>query len=65
MKNKSVVQQANSCMQPLSSAELLAVEGGSFWGELAYTVGVIARSYYEFVTQASAYQSSLPPNLKK
>ncbi|NCT93209.1 MAG: hypothetical protein GXC72_02190 [Chitinophagaceae bacterium] len=65
MKNKSVVQQANSCMQPLSSVEMLAVEGGSFWADIAYVTGVISRCYYEFVTQASAYQSSLPPNLKK
>jgi|GEM_PF-701005 hypothetical protein len=51
--------------QSLSSKELEIIEGGGFWGDLFYTVGVTFRCFYEFAKTAGEYQASLPPSLKK
>ena len=52
-------------LQPLSAEEMQLVNGGSFWGDLAYTIGVTLKSYVVFCSTASSYQASLPANLKK
>ncbi len=57
--------------QSLALNELMVIDGGritadtSFAYDLAYLTGLFARGYYEFVTAAASFQSSLPPNLKK
>jgi len=61
----------NMTMEPLTQDELMAIDGGrpttgtSFAEDVGYIIGLIARSYYEFVTAAASFQSSLPANLKK
>jgi hypothetical protein len=49
----------------LSSKELETIEGGGFWGDVFYRVGVTFRCFYEFAKTAGEYQASLPPSLKK
>lgn len=55
----------------LTEEELITVNGGEITKDtsaaydLFYIIGVGFRSFYEFVTGASAFQASLPPNLKK
>jgi hypothetical protein len=57
--------------QSLTLDELMVIDGGritadtSFAYDLAYLTGLFVRGYYEFVTAAASFQSSLPPNLKK
>jgi len=61
----------NLNLKQLTHGELMNTNGGeitrdtSFAYDLFYVFGVIGRSYYEFVTAAASFQSSLPPNLKK
>ena len=58
-------------LEPLTQDELMVIVGGeittstSFAHDFFYVVGVAIRSYYEFVTGAAAFQSSLPANLKR
>jgi len=49
----------------LSSEQMLTIEGGGFWGDLAFVLGATAHSIWQFSKQASEYQHSLPANLKK
>ena len=55
----------------LTQDELMLIGGGgittgsSFGKDVGYILGLMARSYYEFVTAAASFQSSLPANLKK
>jgi len=55
----------------LSQEQLMMVNGGEITKDtsaaydLYYIFGLTVRSFYEFVVGAAAYQSSLPPNLKK
>ncbi len=61
----------NMNLKQLAHSELINISGGeitkdtSFAYDICYIFGVIGRSYYEFVTAAASFQSSLPPNLKK
>lgn len=64
MKSNNVAA-ADYCLEPLSADEMQMVNGGSFWGDLAYAVGVTLKSYVVFCSTASSYQASLPPSLKK
>ena len=58
-------------IKPLSHEEIMIVNGGEMTKSTSsaydffYIVGITVRGFYEFVTGAAAYQSSLPPNLKK
>lgn len=58
-------------MKSLSQDELVTMSGGEITKDTSaahdffYLVGYTFRSFYEFVTTAASYQSSLPPNLKK
>jgi len=58
-------------IKSLSREESMIVNGGEMTKstsaayDLFYIVGITVRGFYEFVTGAAAYQSSLPPNLKK
>ncbi len=63
--NKRNTALADNCLEPLSTEEMQLVNGGSVWDELAYIVGVTLKSYVVFCSTASAYQASLPANLKK
>jgi len=55
----------------LTRDELMVIDGGrittdsSFAEDLGYILGLMARSYYEFVKGAASFQSTLPANLKK
>jgi len=57
--------------QSLTLNELMVTNGGrmtsgtSFAYDISYITGLFVRGYYEFVTAAASFQSSLPPNLKK
>jgi hypothetical protein len=61
----------NMNLKTLSAEQLMNVNGGeitkdtSFAHDLFYILGLTARGFYEFVTGAAEYQSSLSPNLKK
>ena len=61
----------NMTMELLTLDELMVIDGGrittgtSFAEDLGYVIGLMARGYYEFVTTAASFQSSLPANLKK
>ena len=61
----------NMKIELLTRDELMVIDGGrittesSFAEDLAYCLGLLARSYYEFVTTAASFQSSLPSNLKR
>jgi len=61
----------NTNLKSLTQDELVMINGGeitkdsSFSHDIAYILGYIARSYYEFVTAAASFQAALPPNLKK
>lgn len=63
--------EKNLKIKSLSQDELVMMNGGqmtkdtSFAHDFFYVVGYTFRSFYEFVTTAASYQSSLPPNLKK
>lgn len=58
-------------IEPLTQDELMVVVGGQITTETSlaydifYIVGLIGRGYYEFVTAAASFQSSLPANLKR
>lgn len=65
MKTKNQSSRHSFECQSLSSKELEIIEGGGFWGDLFYKVGVTFRSFYEFTKTAGEYQASLPPSLKK
>lgn len=52
-------------LSELSSEQTLAIEGGGFWGDMAYILGATAHSIWQFSKQAVQYQHSLPANLKK
>lgn len=58
-------------LEPLTRDELMVIDGGrittgsSFEYDFFYIVGLTIRGYYEFVTGAASFQSSLSPNLKK
>lgn len=52
-------------LSELSSDQMLTIEGGGFWGDLAYILGATAHSIWQFSKQAMEYQHSLPANLKK
>ncbi len=64
MKNLCVSKEDNGLvlMTPLEMAQ---TDGGSFWGDAAYVLGVAAKSFVNFCKTAAQYQASLPPNLKK
>ena len=49
----------------LNSEEQKNINGGSLIGEIAYCLGVAAKSLVHFCKTASEFQASLPPNLKK
>ena len=63
--------EQNLKVKSLSQEQLMMVYGGEITKDtsaaydLFYILGVTARSFFEFVTGAAAYQASLPPNLKK
>jgi len=65
MKKVQLLSDSFDCLTDLTADELLAVEGGSFWEDLAYVAGVTAKCFYVFAKTASEFQASLPPNLKK
>ena len=52
-------------LEELSQQEQVSVDGGGFFGDAAYTFGVILKCLHVFTTTAVEYQHSLPPNLKK
>jgi hypothetical protein len=68
---KNGTMKNNMAIEPLTLDELMVIDGGritkdtSFEHDLAYVLGAIVRGYYEFVTAAASFQSSLPANLKK
>ncbi len=49
----------------LNQQELISLEGGTFWDDIAYVLGATAKCIYVFAKTASEFQSSLPPSLKK
>lgn len=49
----------------LSSFQLSEIEGGGFWGDVAYLVTATAKCIVVFCQTAAEFQASLPPNLKK
>ncbi len=49
----------------LTNSELLSIDGGSFFEDLAYAAGFTLRVIYEMGQIAGEFQHSLPPNLKK
>lgn len=55
----------NANLRSLTADEALLVEGGSFWGDVAYVAGATLKSIWVFCKTAAEYQASLPPNLKK
>lgn len=65
MKNNHQSMMHSFECELLSSSELEKIEGGGFWGDLFYRVGITCRCFYEFAKTAGEYQSSLPPSLKK
>lgn len=66
MKNIQQMELQSFGFVELSDTEKLSIEGGSsFWEDLAYVAGVTVRCFREFTYQASQFQASLPPSLKK
>lgn len=49
----------------LNQHELISLEGGSFWEDLARLTGATAKCIWIFAKTAAEFQTSLPPNLKK
>lgn len=49
----------------LNQQELISLEGGTFWEDLAYATAVVGKCIYVFGKTASEFQASLPPSLKK
>jgi hypothetical protein len=64
MKTESLTSQTLD-LRPLTSNEMLTVNGGGFFGDLFYVFGATAKSIYVFCKTASEFQHSLPANLKK
>ena len=64
MKNRMEVEL-------LTHDELMTIDGGrittdsSLGEDVGYVLGVMFRCYYDFVTGAASFQSSLSPSLKK
>lgn len=52
-------------LSEISSSQMLTIEGGGFWGDLAYLIGATTHSIWQFSKQTTEYQHSLPANLKK
>ncbi|MBN8719992.1 COMC family protein [Hydrobacter penzbergensis] len=65
MKQNQLNIHALEGFSELDRDELKTVNGGSFWGDLAYAAGATARCIWEFARTASEFQASLPPSLKK
>ena len=55
----------DSSLIELCDNQLVALEGGSFFEDTAFVVGYAAHALWVFAHDAGAYQSSLPPSLKK
>ncbi len=49
----------------LTNEELINIDGGSFWHDLAYAIGYTAHAIYEIGRAGGEYQQSLPSSLKK
>ena len=52
-------------LMELDHNELVAIEGGGFWKDVAHAIGATARCIYEFGQAGGEYQQSLPSGLKK
>lgn len=52
-------------LQELDRDEMSAIDGGGFWDSLYHVMDVTVTYFKEFTRQASAFQASLPPSLKK
>jgi len=52
-------------LSELSSDQTLTIEGGGFWGDVAYLIGATTHAIWKFSKEAMEYQHSLPANLKK
>jgi natural product precursor len=65
MQNLEELNFSGSCLKSLSEQELCDLNGGSFWGDLAYVAGATIKCVVVFCKTAAEYQASLPPNLKK
>jgi hypothetical protein len=63
--------EQNINLKSLTHEQLIIVNGGEITKstsaayDLFYAIGLTFRGFYEFVSGAAEYQSSLPPNLKK
>ena len=64
MKNPEVFSKEMG-LQLMTAEEMRCIDGGSFWEDVGYVLGVTARSFVEFCKTAGEFQASLPPNLKK
>jgi hypothetical protein len=65
MKQNQLNIHALEGFSELDRDELKTVNGGSFWGDVAYATAVVGRCIWEFARTASEFQASLPPSLKK
>jgi len=65
MQNNFVKLESIDSLVALNQHELISLEGGSFWEDLAYAFGATAKCIWTFAKTAGEFQSSLPPSLKK
>jgi hypothetical protein len=65
MKNNQINLKDFTGIEELSIEEIQIIDGGSFWYDVFYVVGVTTKAIWTFSKDAVAYQHSLPANLKK
>lgn len=65
MKSEQKLNLADSFLISMSNEELNELNGGSFWGDVAFVAGATITCIKVFCKTAIEYQHSLPPNLKK
>ena len=62
---KNLTLESFDSLVALNQHELITLEGGSFWEDLAYAAAATAKCIWVFAKTASEFQASLPPSLKK
>ncbi len=65
MKTKTFNFASIPSLELLDQKEMIQIEGGSFWKDLAYVAGVTLKCIYVFGKTAGEFQASLSPSLKK
>lgn len=65
MKTQSFNFASIPSLELLDQKEMIQIEGGSFWKDLAYVAGVTMKCLYVFSKTVGEFQASLPANLKK